>query len=75
MYFWYCMISNKDQETLTKKVRLCRTLSSAHGILQAKKKKNTGVGSHSLLQGIFPDQVWNPGLPHCYRILYHLNHR
>ena len=39
MYFWYCMISNKDQETLTKKVRLCRTLSSVHGILQAKKKK------------------------------------
>ena len=24
--------------------------------------KNTGVGSHSLLQGIFPIQGWNPGL-------------
>ena len=44
MYFWYCMISNKDQETLTKKVRLCRTLSSAHGILQAKKKKKYWSG-------------------------------
>ena len=27
--------------------------------------QNTGVGNHSLLQGIFPTQGWNPGLPHC----------
>ncbi|KAB0353935.1 hypothetical protein FD755_023370 [Muntiacus reevesi] len=27
--------------------------------------KNTGVGSHSLLQGIFPTQGLNPGLLHC----------
>ena len=27
--------------------------------------KNTGVGCHSLLQGIFPTQGSNPGLPHC----------
>ena len=27
------------------------------------KPKNTGVGSLSLLQGIFPAQVSNPGLP------------
>ena len=27
--------------------------------------KNTGVGSLSLLQGIFPMQGLNPGLPHC----------
>ena len=26
--------------------------------------KNIGVGSHSLLQGIFPTQGSNPGLPH-----------
>ena len=30
---------------------------------------------HSLLQGIFPTQVWNPGLPHCRQILYHLSHQ
>ena len=34
---------------------------------------NTGVGSLSLLQGIFPSQEWNPGLPHCRRILYQLS--
>ena len=31
--------------------------------------KNTGVGSHCLLQGIFPTQGLNLGLPHCRQIL------
>ena len=35
----------------------------------------TGVGSLSLLQGIFPTQGLNPGLPHCRRILYQLSHK
>ena len=34
--------------------------------------KNTGVGSLSLLQGIFPTQGLNPGLPYCRQILYRL---
>ena len=37
--------------------------------------KNTGVGCHTLLQGIFPTQGSNPGLPHCWWILYHLSHQ
>ena len=37
--------------------------------------QNTGVGGYSLLQGIFPTQGSNPGLPHCRRILYQLNTR
>ena len=36
---------------------------------------NTGVDSHSLLQGIFPTQGSNPGLPHCRKILYQLSHK
>ena len=32
--------------------------------------QNTGVGSLSLLQWIFPTQGLNPGLPHCRQILY-----
>ena len=32
-------------------------------------RQNTQVGSLSLLQGIFPTQGLNPGLPHCRRIL------
>ena len=37
--------------------------------------QNAGVGSLSLLQGIFPDQGSNPDLPHCRRILYQLRHK
>ena len=37
--------------------------------------QNTGVGSLSFLQGIFPTQGLNPDLPHCRRILYQLNHK
>ena len=37
--------------------------------------KNTGVGSHSLLQGIYTTQGWNQGLLHCRQILYHLSHQ
>ena len=37
--------------------------------------KNTRVGSHSLLQGIFSPQESNPGLLDCRRILYHLSDR
>ena len=36
--------------------------------------KNTGVGCHALLQGLFPTQGSNPGLPHCRWILYSLSH-
>ena len=37
--------------------------------------KNIGVGCHFLLQGIFPSQGSNPGLPHCWQTLYHLSHQ
>ena len=37
--------------------------------------QNTGVGSLSLLQGIFSTQGSNPGLPHCTWILYQLSHQ
>ena len=36
--------------------------------------KNTGVGCHALLQGIFPTQGSNPDLPHCRWIFYQLSH-
>ena len=37
--------------------------------------QNTGVGSLSLLQGIFPTEGLNSGLPHCRQILYQLSHK
>jgi len=44
--------------------------SSVHG---DSSGKNTGVGCHALLQGIFPTQRLNPGLLHCRQILHHLS--
>ena len=37
--------------------------------------QNTGVGSLSLLQGIFSTQGLNPGLLHCRQILYQLSYQ
>ena len=37
--------------------------------------KNTRVGCHSLLQGIFLTRGWKLGLLHCRQTLYHRSHR
>ena len=37
--------------------------------------RNTGVGCHFLLQGIFLTQGLNPGLLHCTQMLYCLSHQ
>ena len=37
--------------------------------------QNTGVGSLSLFQGIFPTQESNQGLLHCRQILYELSYQ
>ena len=53
---------------------LCHPVdSTVHGI--NSPGQNTGVGSLSLLQGIFPIQGSNPGFPHCRWILYQLSHK
>ena len=54
-------------------VRLCYP----HGLYNPLNSpgQNTGMGSLSLLQGIFPTQGWNPGLPHCRQILNQLSHK
>ena len=49
--------------------------SSVHG---DSPGKNSGVGCHALLQGIFPTQGLNPGLPgnsYCRQILYQLSYQ
>ena len=37
--------------------------------------QNTGVGSLSFLQKVFPIQGSNPGIPHCRWIIYHLSYQ
>ena len=53
-----------------------------HGLLPARllwpwdsSGKNTGVGCHSLLQGVFWAEGSNPGLLYWRQILYSLRHR
>ena len=46
--------------------------TTVHGILQARTLEWVSL---SLLQGIFPTQGLNPGLPHCRRILHQLSHK
>ena len=46
--------------------------SSVHG---DSPGKNTGMGCHALLQGIFLTQGLNQGLPHCRWVLSHLSHQ
>ena len=48
---------------------------SPHGLYMDSPSQNTGVGSLSLLQGIFPTQGLNSGLQHCRWILYQLSYR
>ena len=58
-----------------KVIQSCLTLCDAHGLYSPWNcsVQNTGVGSLSLLQGIFPTQGSNPCLPHCRWILYQLS--
>ena len=48
-----------------------------HGIYSPwnSPRKNTGVSSISLLQGICPTQGSNPGIPNCRQILHQLSHK
>ena len=63
-----------------KSLSLSLTLSDSlwlHGLYSPwnSPDQNTGVGSLFLLQGIFPTQRSNPGLPHCRWILHQLSHK
>ena len=46
--------------------------TSVHG---DSSGKNTRMGCHALLQGIFPIQGSNPGIPYCRWIIYHLSYQ
>ena len=46
--------------------------SSVHG---DSPSKNTEVGYHAFLLGIFPTQGSNSGLQHCRQILYQLSYQ
>ena len=50
--------------------------ASVHGVAQSRTRlKQLSSSSLSLLQGIFPTQGLNSGLPRCRQILYQLSHK
>ena len=86
-YIYYLLAYVVTEETFSKSVQdlvaqSCPTLcdpmdhsppgSSVNG---DSPGKNTGVGCHALLQGIFPTQGSNPGLLRGRRLLYQLSYQ
>ena len=75
---------NKFESVLMRWMKLDPVIQSVvsdslqpHGLCSSWNSpgQNTGVSSLFLLQGIFPTQGSNPGLPHSRRILYQLSHK
>ena len=56
---------------------VCNPVDWAHQppLSMGFSRQDTGVGSHSLFQGIFPTRGWIPCLLHCRWILYSLSHQ
>ena len=52
-----------------------RTVAHQAPLSMGSPGKDTGVGCHSLLQGIFPTQGSNLSLLYCRQMLYHLSHQ
>ena len=75
---WMCHSSStyplKKSKVKVKVAQSCPTLWDPMDCPWNSPGQNPGVGSLSLLQGIFPTQGSNPGLPHCRQILYQLSH-
>ena len=74
------MIGFSRQEHWKVISRSCSVVSDSlwpHGLYSPWNSpgQNTGVGSLSLLQGVFPTQGLNPGLTHCRHILYQPSHK
>ena len=67
----------KRQESESESCSVMSYSMGPHGLYSPWNSpgQNTGVGSRSRLQGIFPMQGLNPGLPHCSRTLNQLSHK
>ena len=68
--------ATREAQVKVKVTQLCPTLCNPMDYSsQNSSDQNTVVDSHSLLQGIFPNQGPNPGLPHCTWILYQMSYQ
>ena len=75
-WFSWIIYQLSHQESPIEVAQSCPTLQS-HGLYSPwnSPDQNIGVGSLSLLQGIFPTQGLNPGLQLCRQILYQLSYK
>ena len=62
-------LGKKEREVAQSCLTLCETVDCRLLRPWDSPSKNTGVGCHFLLQGIFPTQGSNPGLPHWRQTL------
>ena len=67
---WLCLASSQSHSVVPDSLQSPRLFCQWNS-----PGKNTGVGCHSLLQGIFLTQGSNPGLWHCRQILCHLGYQ
>ena len=70
-----CVCVRERESQLLSHIRLFATPWLPGSFPWNSPGKSSGVSYHSLLQGIFPTQRLNPGLPHCRQILYQLSHQ
>ena len=70
-------LSSRQKQSENESCSVVADSLQPHGLYSPRNSpgQNTGVGSLSLLQEIFPTQGLNPGLLHCRRILYQLSHQ
>ena len=76
-YTWYCLYGNSEVKLLSH-VQLFATpwaVATSLLCLWDFPGNSPGVDCYFLLQGIFPTQGLNPGLPHCRQTLYCLSHQ
>ena len=81
-FTWLLFLKVSTHVTVHLIAHLCQTFcdpmdcsSPGSSVHEDSPGKNTGVGCHALLQGIFPTQGSNVGLPHFRQTLYHLSHQ
>ena len=68
---WLCSVASVMSDSLWSQWTVAHQVPLSKGF---SKKKNTGEGCHTLLQGIFLSQGSNPYPLHCRWILYPLSH-
>ena len=74
-FLWWARLKVKSEVVTQSCLTLCNPMDYSPPGSWDFPGKDTGVGCHFLLQGIFPTQGSNLGLLHCRQILYCPSHQ